>query len=69
MITNRVRFLEVQQMIHEISAAVLGDRYTLTDWELKFIGSVGARTRVERPLTDPQDEALEKLWKKVMGHA
>ncbi len=37
----------------------------LTDWERKFISSIGEQLENERPLSEKQVESLEQIWDRV----
>ncbi len=37
----------------------------LTDWERRFISSIGEQLENERPLSEKQVESLERIWDRV----
>lgn len=57
--------IDAKQMIAEINRAVADDEADLTEWEAKFVESIGGQLQAERPLSERQDEILEGIWRKV----
>lgn len=37
----------------------------LTDWERKFIDSIGKQLESERPLTQKQTKMLDRIWERA----
>jgi hypothetical protein len=56
---------DTKELIADIRRAVQEDDYNLTEWEEEFLGSISGRTT----LTDKQDAALERLWRKATGRS
>ena len=53
---------EIEQMLADCEAR----ESRLTDWERGFIDSIRNSFDVGRGLTEKQDDALERIWNKVM---
>lgn len=57
---------EVQAMIDKINQTVSDELMSLTQWESDFIQNVTAQNKRGFPLSDKQDEILEKIWKRAV---
>lgn len=40
----------------------------MTEWEADFVESIRSRLEKERPLTERQQDTLERLWDRVTAH-
>jgi hypothetical protein len=56
---------DTKQLLEEITRGILDGDVDLTEWETEFIESIGRQHAAGRPLSDKQDEILERIWKKV----
>lgn len=53
-------------MLADIRREILEDRFSPSDWESRFLQTVGELVRFELGLSKSQDEKLEQIWKKAL---
>lgn len=58
---------DLKAMLGDIKRAIADDEFSPTKWEEEFLETVTELINFELKLTDKQDDAFEKIWKKAMG--
>lgn len=58
---------DLKTMLAEIKRAIADDEFNASKWESEFLESVTELVNFELALSEKQDEALEKLWRKATG--
>lgn len=58
---------DVEAMVFKINQSVQDGHMTLNDWETDFILNIQKQSERNIPLSQKQDEILEKIWKKAIG--
>ena len=52
-------------MLAAIRRAIIDDLFNASEWESKFLESVGELVDFELELSDEQDKKLEEIWKRA----
>lgn len=60
---------DVKQLIAEINRAVSEEGFNLSEWGAEFIESISRQIEAGRELSDKQDAALERIWRKATGRS
>lgn len=58
---------DIMAMVADINRAVRDDELDVTPWEENFLSSISLRAREGLDLTEAQEKALDRLWKKATG--
>lgn len=58
---------DLKAMLADIRRAIENDEFKPNEWEVGFLEKVSDLIEFDVELTDPQDDAFEKLWKKATG--
>jgi hypothetical protein len=56
---------DLKSMLAEIRRAIESDQYEANEWEIGFLESCASMVSRKIPLSDRQDEILERIWKKA----
>jgi hypothetical protein len=60
---------DLKAMLADIKRAIADDEFSPTAWESEFLDSVADLVNFELPLSEKQDETLEKIWSKATGQS